>query len=83
MIKERRFGMLGGLLGLLLGILGGAFLGMVVGGTFFGWLEFSRYPGLTGYELGAYIGVAVGILIAIPCGSLLGLKLAQRAERNT
>jgi len=78
MIKERRFGILGGLLGLLFGLFGGAFLGLVVGGTFFGWLEFSGYPGLTGYELGAYIGAIIGVLVATPYGWLLGLKRAKR-----
>ena len=80
MIKERRFGMLGGILGLLLGILGGAFLGLVVGGTFFGWLEFSRYPNLTGYELGAYIGAVIGILVATLCGFKLAVRLAGQAK---
>ncbi len=75
MNKKLRFGVLGGLLGLLLGVVGGAFLGLVVGGTFFGWLEFSRYPGLTGYELGAYIGVTLGILVATPCGFMLAVRL--------
>ena len=80
MNKKLRFGILGGLLGLLLGLFGGAFLGLVVGGTFFGWLEFSRYPNLTGYELGTYIGAVIGILVATPWGVKLAQRSASRAK---
>jgi hypothetical protein len=68
MDKKLRAGILGGLLGFVIGVVGGSFLGLVVGGTFFGWLEFTRYPGLTGYELGSYIGGIIGILVATPWG---------------
>ncbi len=82
MDKKLRYGMLGGILGLLLGLFGGACLGMVIGGTFFGWLEFSNYPTLTGYELGTYIGAALGLLIAIPVGVLFALRLMKKSDKS-
>ena len=45
-----------------------------------GWLEFSRYPGLTEYELGSYIGALIGILVATPSGFMLGQRLAGQAK---
>ncbi len=79
MNKKLRAGILGGLLGFVVGVIGGGFLGLVIGGTFLGWLEFSKYPGLTGYELAAYIGVVIGALIATPWGVKLALKINGRA----
>jgi len=82
MNKKLRYGIVGGILGLFLGLIGGAYLGMVVGGTFFGWLEFSNYPTLTGYELGTYIGAVLGTLISTPVGVLFALRLMKKPEKN-
>ena len=79
MKKKKVFGIIGGCIGLLLGLLGGAYLGMVVGGTFFGWLEFPNYPGLTGYELGTYLGGAFGLLIGIPLGVITGYRRGEKS----
>ncbi len=67
---------LGSIAGLLTGAIGGGFLGLVIGGTFFGWLEFPGYPYLTGYELFAYIGVVIGALVAVPIGVIVAFKIA-------
>ena len=82
MARKLLVGILGGLPGLLIGVIGGAFLGLVLGGTFLGWLEFNRYPGLTGYELAAYIGALIGALVITPLGVKFALKNAFYAERN-
>lgn len=75
-----RYALFGGILGFLLGLFGGAFLGLVVGGTFLGGFDIYLHTGFEGYELTAYIGAAVGILIATPCGITLGKKLAGQAK---
>ncbi len=54
------------------------FFGLVIGGTFFGWLEFPGCPYLTGDELFAYIGVVIGALVAIPLGIIIALRIASK-----
>ncbi len=76
MKKKHRFGIVGGIFGLVLGLFGGAYLGIVIGGTFFGWVEFSNYPALTGYELGAYLGALLGVLILTPLGTYVAMKIS-------
>ena len=51
------------LIGFFVSGIGGRFLGLVIGGTFFGWLELPNYPYMSGYELVVYIGIILGILI--------------------
>ena len=71
-------GILGGIIGFLLGAIGGGFIGMVIGGTFFGWLEIPNYPQMPGYELTTYIGIILGVLIATPSGIIIALRVAGR-----
>ena len=73
---------LGGSIGLLVGTMGGGFLGLVIGGTFFGWLEFPEYPYLTGYELFAYIGVVIGALVAVPLGVIVALIITANKVKK-
>lgn len=49
-----------GLIGLIAGVLAGAFLGLVIGGTFLGGLDIHERLGLEGYELAAYVGAVMG-----------------------
>ncbi len=77
--KKVFVGIIGGLIGFFLGVIGGGFLGLVVGGTLFGWLELSNYPQMPGYELAAYIGIVLGALIITPLGVITALKLTGRA----
>jgi integral membrane sensor domain MASE1 len=73
---------LGGLIGFSIGTLGGGFLGLVIGGTFFGWIEVPNYPYMPGYELAAYIGIILGILILTPLGVIIALKIAGRSNHK-
>ncbi len=82
MSKKILAGILGGLIGLLAGVIGGGFLGLVVGGTFFGWLELPNYPNMPGYELAAYIGIILGALIITPLGIVIALKIAARDKKK-
>jgi integral membrane sensor domain MASE1 len=81
MSKSIMMGTLGGIMGFLLGAIGGGFLGMVIGGTFFGWLEIPNYPNMPGYELATYIGIILGVLIATPLGVIMALKIAGRVKK--
>lgn len=78
MAKKLPAVIIGGLLGLILGVIAGGFVGLVIGGTFLGWLEFARFPGLTGYELAAYAGALAGIVILTPVGVFLALRVTGR-----
>ena len=80
--KKVMISILGGMLGLLVGIVGGGFLGLVIGGTFFGWLELPNYPSMPGYELFAYIGTILGVLIATPLGVIIALRFVAQREKN-
>jgi hypothetical protein len=82
MNKKILASILGGLIGLLVGAVGGGFFGLVIGGTFFGWLEFPGYPYLTGYELFTYIGIAIGALVAIPLGVIIALRIATQMGKK-
>ncbi len=78
MSKKIVTGIIGGLIGFLVGVTGGGFLGMVVGGTFFGWVELASYPYMPGYELAAYIGAILGVLIITPLGVTIALRFTCR-----
>ncbi|OPL09592.1 MAG: hypothetical protein AVO34_13360 [Firmicutes bacterium ML8_F2] len=82
MARKITAGIIGGLLGFIAGLLGGAFIGLVIGGTFFGWLEIPGYPQMPAYELAAYIGAVLGILIVTPLGIKLALKIAGQKEKQ-
>ena len=72
---------LGGFLGLGVGVIGGGYLGLVVGGTFLGDIEFYKYIGLEGYELAAYAGAIIGALIATPWGVKLAMRIAAQTGK--
>lgn len=74
--------MLGGLLGLLAGVVGGGFAGLVVGGTFLGWLELPKYPSMPGYELAAYAGIILGALFITPLGVIKALRYRDRLNKQ-
>ena len=81
MSKNIIAGTLGGIIGFVFGAIGGGFIGLVIGGTFFGWLELNNYPDMPGYELATYIGIILGVLIATPVGVITALKIAGRVEK--
>ena len=68
MVRRLVRGIVGGLVGFLVGVIAGGYLGMIVGGTFLGCLEFPEYTGLEGYELAAYVGGAIGTILVTPVG---------------
>ncbi len=81
MNKKILVGILGGVLGLLAGIVVGGFLGLVVGGTFLGGLEIYKYTGYEGYELSAYVGAVIGVLIMTPLGVKSAMRIASRTGK--
>jgi len=72
----------GGLIGFFVGGICGGFFGLVIGGTFLGWLDLPNYPYMPGYELAAYIGVILGILMATPLGVIIALRIAVKMGKK-
>ena len=65
---------LGGSIGFIVGLLGGAYLGLILGGTFLGGFDIYENYGIEGYEITTYVGAVIG---AVVC-TIWGMKLAQR-----
>lgn len=71
-MKKRNFmGIVGAVLGALVGFFIGGLLGMFIGGNF---LSKVTMFGSTGYELGANLGILIGLTIFVPIGTILGKK---------
>jgi hypothetical protein len=71
-MKRRDFmGIVGAVLGGLIGIFIGGMMGIFIGGNF---LSNVTMFGVTGYELGANMGLILGLIIFIPIGIILGKK---------
>lgn len=68
----------GGFTGFVIGLIGGAFLGLVVGGTFLGGFNIRESTGLEGYELAAYVGAVIGAIVLAAVGVKFALKAADR-----
>lgn len=64
-----------GLLGFALGILGGAYIGLILGGTYLGGSGIPERTGLGGYEIAAYVGAAFGVAIITPLAIRCALKV--------
>ena len=73
--EKSRFTILwGGLLGLGTGAILGAYIGLILGGTFLRGFDIHEAIGIEGYELTTYLG---GLLGAVG-GAMLGIRLMSR-----
>lgn len=61
-------------LGFILGALGGAYIGLIIGGSFLGSFDIYKFSGIEGYELTTYMGMIVGSLISIPFSIKYAIK---------
>ncbi len=82
MSKKVLVAIFGGLIGFFIGVIGGGFLGLVIGGTFFGWVELPNYPYMPGYELAAYIGIILGVLVATPLAVIIAIRIAAKMGKK-
>ena len=65
---------LGGSIGFIVGLLGGAYLGLILGGTFLGGFDIYENYGIEGYEITTYVGAVIGAAVC----TIWGMKLTQR-----
>lgn len=82
MNKTRLLSIVGGSIGFVIGIIGGAYLGLVVGGTFLGRFDIYKYTGFEGYELAAYVGAMVGALVMMRFGIRLALRMMDSSKNK-
>ncbi|MFK8793937.1 hypothetical protein [Planococcus plakortidis] len=68
----------GGMIGLITGGVAGAFLGLVIGGTFLGGFDIHEKTGMEGYELAAYVGAGIGLIAGAGIGVWMAGKRATR-----
>ncbi|WP_416144633.1 hypothetical protein [Planococcus koreensis] len=71
---------IGAFIGFVAGSIGGAFLGLVVGGTFLGGLDIYESTGFEGYELAAYVGALVGAIVMAIAGAKFAQRVADKKE---
>lgn len=60
--------------GLIIGSIVGAYIGLVLGGTFLGGFDIYESTGFEGYELAAYIGAIMGAILGVRFGFKLSKK---------
>ncbi|MGM0899466.1 MAG: hypothetical protein ACQEV0_16270 [Bacillota bacterium] len=82
MEKSRWPAIVGGVLGFAVGMIGGAFLGLVIGGTFLGGFDIFEITGLQGYELAAYVGALLGAIAGIIFGAKLGMRIVDNKGKT-
>ena len=59
-MKQKLIPIFAWILGFSVGFLGGAFIGLILGGTFLGGFDIYAATGFEGYELSAYAGAIIG-----------------------
>ncbi|MDN3451871.1 hypothetical protein QMA09_16900 [Planococcus sp. APC 3906] len=69
---------IGAFIGFVAGSIGGAFLGLVVGGTFLGGLDIYESTGFEGYELTAYIGAIIGAIVMTIAGAEFARRIVDK-----
>ncbi|TAA72806.1 hypothetical protein [Planococcus salinarum] len=82
MDRRMMMGITGGFTGFVTGLIGGAFLGLVVGGTFLGGFNIHESTGLEGYELAAYVGAGIGAIVLAAVGVKIGKRAADRKQQE-
>lgn len=73
---------IGAFIGFVAGSIGGAFLGLVVGGTFLGSLDIYESTGFEGYELAAYVGAIVGAIVMAIAGAKFARRIADKRGKG-
>ena len=63
---------------LIAGMTIGAYIGLVLGGTFLGGFDIHLLTGLEGYEITTYIGAFIGGIVGIIIGTKIKLKIINK-----
>jgi len=79
-MKRKLIPILAWILGFSIGFLGGAFIGLVLGGTLLGGFDIYAATGYEGYELSAYAGAIIGAIVLSVLGYKFGMKLVNKSN---
>ncbi len=71
---------LSALAGLIFGAIAGAYVGLVLGGTYLGGLSILGRIGIEGYELAAYAGALLGAAVMVPVAVAAALSFLREAD---
>ncbi|HCT62705.1 MAG TPA: hypothetical protein DIC19_01250 [Erysipelotrichaceae bacterium] len=77
-MKQKLIPIFAWILGFSVGFLGGAFIGLILGGTFLGGFDIHTATGFEGYELSAYAGAIIGAIVLSSIAYKLGIKLVDK-----
>lgn len=77
-MKQKLIPIFAWILGFSVGFLGGAFIGLILGGTFLGGFDIYAATGFEGYELSAYAGAIIGAIVLSSIAYKLGIKLVDK-----
>ena len=77
-MKQKLIPIFAWILGFSVGFLGGAFIGLILGGTFLGGFDIYAATAFEGYELSAYAGAIIGAIVLSSIAYKLGIKLVDK-----
>ena len=79
-MKQKLIPIFAWILGFSVGFLGGAYLGLILGGTFLDGFDIYAATGFEGYELSAYAGAVIGAIVSSSIAYKLGFKLVNKTN---
>lgn len=81
-MKQKLIPIFAWILGFSVGFLGGAYIGLILGGTFLGGFDIHAATGFEGYELSAYAGAIIGAIGLSIFAYKFGIKLVNKPTNN-
>ncbi len=81
-MKQKLIPIFAWILGFSIGFLSGAFIGLILGGTFLGGFDIYASTGFEGYELSAYAGEIIGAIVLSIIAYKVAVKLVNNSNNN-
>jgi outer membrane lipoprotein SlyB len=81
-MKQKLIPIFAWILGFSIGFLGGAYIGLILGGTFLGGFDIYAATGYEGYELSTYAGAIIGGIVLSIIAYKSGVKLGKKTTNS-